>query len=94
MVWYAADLYACGKVCLSLLGTWAGGQGEGWNPDVSTAFQVGQPDSLLISKHTCLTLQESNANGSSWTCHSSGTAALVLSTQGVVLGKTTIAHDS
>lgn len=38
----AADLYNCGKVCLSLLGTWQGGQGEGWNPEVSSAFQVGQ----------------------------------------------------
>ncbi|WIA29416.1 hypothetical protein OEZ86_011919 [Tetradesmus obliquus] len=34
------NLYNCGKVCLSLLGTWNGGQGEGWNPDVSSAFQV------------------------------------------------------
>jgi hypothetical protein len=43
----AADLYNCGKVCLSLLGTWNGGQGEGWNPDVSSAFQVHQTGSMF-----------------------------------------------
>ncbi len=32
--------YNCGKVCLSLLGTWQGGKGEGWIPGVSTANQV------------------------------------------------------
>jgi ubiquitin-protein ligase len=34
------NLYANGKVCLSLLGTWGGGQGEGWTPQVSTFLQV------------------------------------------------------
>lgn len=36
------NLYNCGKVCLSLLGTWSGGQGESWDPQASSAFQVGQ----------------------------------------------------
>ena len=31
------NLYACGKVCLSLLGTW---QGEKWNKETSTVLQV------------------------------------------------------
>jgi len=31
------NLYACGKVCLSLLGTWAG---PGWQPGSSTLLQV------------------------------------------------------
>ena len=31
------NLYNCGKVCLSLLGTW---EGEGWTPDKSTLTQV------------------------------------------------------
>lgn len=31
------NLYNCGKVCLSLLGTWPG---EGWTPDKSTITQV------------------------------------------------------
>ncbi|KAL7570679.1 hypothetical protein ACA910_014950 [Epithemia clementina (nom. ined.)] len=31
------NLYACGKVCLSLLGTWSG---PGWVPDQSTLLQV------------------------------------------------------
>ena len=37
----AADpnLYNCGKVCLSLLGTWSGAAGETWNPD-STLLQL------------------------------------------------------
>jgi hypothetical protein len=34
------NLYAEGKVCLSLLGTWSGGKGEGWNASASTALQV------------------------------------------------------
>ena len=31
------NLYECGKVCLSLLGTWSG---PSWNPAVSTLLQV------------------------------------------------------
>ena len=34
------NLYACGKVCLSLLGTWSGTNGETWNKDTSTLYQV------------------------------------------------------
>ena len=34
------NLYNCGKVCLSLLGTWSGGQGEAWDPNVSSLLQV------------------------------------------------------
>jgi len=34
------NLYNCGKVCLSLLGTWSGGQGEGWSEQSSTLLQV------------------------------------------------------
>jgi len=42
------NLYNCGKVCLSLLGTWSGGQGESWNPEVSSAFQVPGGRLLII----------------------------------------------
>ena len=31
------NLYNCGKVCLSLLGTWSG---PGWDPKASTLLQV------------------------------------------------------
>lgn len=31
------NLYNCGKVCLSLLGTWSG---EKWNPDISNLYQL------------------------------------------------------
>ena len=31
---------SCGKVCLSLLGTWEGQQGEQWNETTSTVLQV------------------------------------------------------
>lgn len=31
------NLYNCGKVCLSLLGTWSG---PGWDPKTSTLLQV------------------------------------------------------
>lgn len=34
------NLYNCGKVCLSLLGTWSGEQGEKWNAKTSTFLQV------------------------------------------------------
>jgi ubiquitin-conjugating enzyme E2 O len=34
------NLYACGKVCLSLLGTWSGHGCEKWNPAHSTMLQV------------------------------------------------------
>jgi baculoviral IAP repeat-containing protein 6 len=34
------NLYACGKVCLSLLGTWSGSGGEEWNMNTSTFLQV------------------------------------------------------
>jgi baculoviral IAP repeat-containing protein 6 (apollon) len=34
------NLYAEGKVCLSLLGTWQGRQGESWDRQFSTALQV------------------------------------------------------
>ncbi|KAJ1281846.1 hypothetical protein BS78_03G005200 [Paspalum vaginatum] len=34
------NLYNCGKVCLSLLGTWSGKGCENWNPSQSTMLQV------------------------------------------------------
>merc|ERR1712006_11782 len=34
------NLYNCGKVCLSLLGTWSGTESEKWNPKTSTFLQV------------------------------------------------------
>jgi ubiquitin-protein ligase len=34
------NLYSCGKVCLSLLGTWSGNGGENWNAKTSTLLQV------------------------------------------------------
>ncbi|XP_050207040.1 putative ubiquitin-conjugating enzyme E2 38 isoform X2 [Mercurialis annua] len=34
------NLYECGKVCLSLLGTWSGQQNEMWIPGTSTMLQV------------------------------------------------------
>lgn len=34
------NLYNCGKVCLSLLGTWSGHGGENWNPETSTLQQL------------------------------------------------------
>lgn len=30
------NLYSCGKVCLSLLGTWRGNASENWDPKIST----------------------------------------------------------
>ncbi|KAL4506801.1 hypothetical protein ABPG72_001222 [Tetrahymena utriculariae] len=34
------NLYACGKVCLSLLGTWRGNASENWDPKISTLLQI------------------------------------------------------
>ena len=34
------NLYNCGKVCLSLLGTWLGSAGEKWNKNTSTLLQL------------------------------------------------------
>ncbi|MDP2439313.1 MAG: ubiquitin-conjugating enzyme E2, partial [archaeon] len=34
------NLYNCGKVCLSLLGTWQGASNESWSPASSTLLQV------------------------------------------------------
>lgn len=34
------NLYNCGKVCLSLLGTWRGSPTENWDPQFSTIMQV------------------------------------------------------
>ena len=34
------NLYNCGKVCLSLLGTWKGDKGESWNLSTSSLFQI------------------------------------------------------
>ena len=34
------NLYHCGKVCLSLLGTWRGNASENWDPKLSTLLQV------------------------------------------------------
>ena len=34
------NLYKCGKVCLSLLGTWSGARGESWDPVASSMLQV------------------------------------------------------
>ena len=39
VVRFNPNLYQCGKVCLSLLGTWEGAQGEQWN-ETSTILQV------------------------------------------------------
>ncbi|MEW5308758.1 MAG: hypothetical protein WDW38_000692 [Sanguina aurantia] len=40
LVRFNPNLYNCGKVCLSLLGTWQGGKGENWDANVSTMLQV------------------------------------------------------
>lgn len=42
------NLYNCGKVCLSILGTWNGDKGESWNKDTSSLFQVFMSIQSLI----------------------------------------------
>jgi len=42
------NLYHCGKVCLSLLGTWDGQSGETWMPNTSTLLQLAVSIQSLI----------------------------------------------
>lgn len=42
------NLYNCGKVCLSLLGTWAGDNSEKWQPQTSTLLQLAISIQSLI----------------------------------------------
>jgi len=42
---------SCGKVCLSLLGTWDGQQGEQWNETTSTVLQVSVDHCYLLLTH-------------------------------------------
>jgi baculoviral IAP repeat-containing protein 6 (apollon) len=53
-------LYNCGKVCLSLLGTWSGDQGESWNPQLSTFLQV------LISIQSLILVEQPYFNEPGW----------------------------
>ena len=54
------NLYDCGKVCLSLLGTWKGQDGESWNKDNSTFLQV------LISIQSLILVEEPYFNEPGW----------------------------
>jgi len=42
------NLYSCGKVCLSLLGTWAGSSQENWDPKTSNLLQLILSISSLV----------------------------------------------
>jgi ubiquitin-protein ligase len=54
------NLYNCGKVCLSLLGTWSGQDGEKWNPKTSTFLQV------LISIQSLILVETPYFNEPGW----------------------------
>jgi ubiquitin-protein ligase len=54
---FNANLYANGKVCLSLLGTWAG---PGWDPQMSTILQV------LLSIQAMIMCEDPIQNEPSW----------------------------
>jgi baculoviral IAP repeat-containing protein 6 len=56
------NLYADGKVCLSLLGTWAGSPEEQWQPNKSTLYQVF----LSIQTFILVSLPYYNEVRSSW----------------------------
>lgn len=48
------NLYNCGKVCLSLLGTWSGNGGETWNQYTSTISQIFiSIQSLILTEEPC-----------------------------------------
>ena len=54
------NLYNCGKVCLSLLGTWSGQDGEKWNPKTSTFLQV------LVSIQSLILVENPYFNEPGW----------------------------
>jgi len=54
------NLYDSGKVCLSLLGTWAGQAGESWNPKASTFLQV------MISIQSLILVEQPYFNEPGW----------------------------
>ena len=54
------NLYDCGKVCLSLLGTWSGQDGESWNKDTSTFLQV------LVSIQSLILVEQPYFNEPGW----------------------------
>jgi ubiquitin-protein ligase len=54
------NLYYCGKVCLSLLGTWSGQDGESWNKDTSTFLQV------LVSIQSLILVENPYFNEPGW----------------------------
>jgi len=54
------NLYHCGKVCLSLLGTWSGQEGEKWNPKTSTFLQV------LVSIQSLIFVENPYFNEPGW----------------------------
>ena len=54
------NLYACGKVCLSLLGTWSGSGAEKWNSSNSTFLQV------LVSIQSLIFVEQPYFNEPGW----------------------------
>ena len=54
------NLYANGKVCLSLLGTWSGQENEKWNPKTSTFLQV------MISIQSLIFVEQPIFNEPGW----------------------------
>lgn len=54
------NLYNCGKVCLSLLGTWSGNNSEKWNHEISTFLQV------IISIQSLILVDEPYFNEPGW----------------------------
>ena len=54
------NLYANGKVCLSLLGTWSGNESEKWNPKTSTFLQI------MISIQSLIFVEEPYFNEPGW----------------------------
>lgn len=60
IVRFNPNLYNCGKVCLSLLGTWNGNNSEKWNPELSTFLQV------IISIQSLILVDEPYFNEPGW----------------------------
>ncbi|KAJ0102576.1 hypothetical protein Patl1_04667 [Pistacia atlantica] len=56
------NLYACGKVCLSLLNTWSGQKNEKWIPSMSTMLQV------LVSIQALILNEKPYFNEPGWAC--------------------------
>ena len=70
------NLYEEGKVCLSILGTWAGDRNESWNPSRSSLLQA------FVSIQGLVLVKEPYASLTNISCVASSCLQLLLDSDG------------